>query len=60
MANLCKHYKRIDAEQGSRFNPPVILFIPKATTLKTNNTKEFNLCVSPTKWPKMYWSGKNR
>eukprot|EP00957_Ditylum_brightwellii_P157171 11962175-Ditylum_brightwellii.AAC.1 len=48
MANLCKHYKRSDAEKGSRFNPPAIQFIPKATTLKLDNTQEFNLCVSPT------------
>eukprot|EP00957_Ditylum_brightwellii_P015592 1175802-Ditylum_brightwellii.AAC.1 len=48
MANLCKHYKRSDAEKGSGFNPPAIPFIPNATTLKTDNTHKFNLCVSPT------------
>eukprot|EP00957_Ditylum_brightwellii_P076243 5795735-Ditylum_brightwellii.AAC.1 len=26
------------------FDPPAILFIPKATTLKTDNVQEFNLC----------------
>eukprot|EP00957_Ditylum_brightwellii_P125517 9567400-Ditylum_brightwellii.AAC.1 len=48
MANLCKRCKRSDVEQGSGFNPPAILFIPKATTLKTDNTQEFNLCVLQT------------
>eukprot|EP00957_Ditylum_brightwellii_P073223 5566506-Ditylum_brightwellii.AAC.1 len=47
MANLCKHYKRINAEEGSRFNPPAIPFIPKAIMLNTDNAQEFNLCVSP-------------
>eukprot|EP00957_Ditylum_brightwellii_P072547 5513049-Ditylum_brightwellii.AAC.1 len=46
MANLCKHYKRSDAEKGSRFDLLAILFIPKATTLKTDNAQEFNLHVS--------------
>eukprot|EP00957_Ditylum_brightwellii_P042472 3216230-Ditylum_brightwellii.AAC.1 len=45
IANICKHYKRSDVEKGSGFNPPAITFIPKATTLKTNNVQEFNLCV---------------
>eukprot|EP00957_Ditylum_brightwellii_P052756 3999258-Ditylum_brightwellii.AAC.1 len=48
MANLCKHYKRSDAEKGSGFNPPDIPFIPKATTLKMDNAQEFILCVSLT------------
>eukprot|EP00957_Ditylum_brightwellii_P202550 15330648-Ditylum_brightwellii.AAC.1 len=46
MANLCKHYKRSNAEKGIGFNPPAIPFIPKATTLKTDDAQEFNLCVS--------------
>eukprot|EP00957_Ditylum_brightwellii_P064021 4856805-Ditylum_brightwellii.AAC.1 len=48
MANICKHYKRSDAEKGSRFDPPAIPFIPKATMLKMDNAQEFILCVSPT------------
>eukprot|EP00957_Ditylum_brightwellii_P050540 3833022-Ditylum_brightwellii.AAC.1 len=48
MANLCKHYKRSDMEKGSRFNPPAIPFMFKATRLKINNVQEFNLCVSLT------------
>eukprot|EP00957_Ditylum_brightwellii_P076599 5822182-Ditylum_brightwellii.AAC.1 len=48
MANLQKHYKRSDAERGSGFNPPAILFIPKATTLNTDNAQEFNLCIIPS------------
>ena len=48
MANLCKHYKRSDAEKGSGFDPPAIPFIPKATALKLDNAQEFNLCVSLT------------
>eukprot|EP00957_Ditylum_brightwellii_P062100 4713153-Ditylum_brightwellii.AAC.1 len=46
MAYLFKHYKRSDAEKGSSFDPPVIVFIPKATTLKIDNTQEFNLQVT--------------
>eukprot|EP00957_Ditylum_brightwellii_P030795 2333416-Ditylum_brightwellii.AAC.1 len=45
MANICKCYKRSDAEDRGRFNPPAIPFIPKATMLKTDNVHEFNLCV---------------
>eukprot|EP00957_Ditylum_brightwellii_P082838 6297755-Ditylum_brightwellii.AAC.1 len=48
MVNLRKHYKRSDAKKGSRFNPPAIPFIPKATTLKLDNAQEFNLRVSLT------------
>eukprot|EP00957_Ditylum_brightwellii_P063465 4817570-Ditylum_brightwellii.AAC.1 len=48
IANLHKHYKRSDAEKGSRFDPSAIPFIPKATMLKLNNAQEFNLCVSLT------------
>eukprot|EP00957_Ditylum_brightwellii_P184699 14067527-Ditylum_brightwellii.AAC.1 len=48
MANLCRHYKRSDVEKGSRFNPPAIPFIPKATTLKMDNAQVFKICVSPT------------
>eukprot|EP00957_Ditylum_brightwellii_P000207 16554-Ditylum_brightwellii.AAC.1 len=48
MANICKCYKRSYAEKGSRFDPPAILFIPKATTLKTDNAQEFNLHVTLT------------
>eukprot|EP00957_Ditylum_brightwellii_P114662 8743985-Ditylum_brightwellii.AAC.1 len=48
MANLCRHYKKSDAKKGSRFDPPAIPFISKATILKTDNTQEFNLCDSLT------------
>eukprot|EP00957_Ditylum_brightwellii_P005232 399605-Ditylum_brightwellii.AAC.1 len=47
MVNLRKHYKRSDAERDSSFDPPAILFIPKATMLKTDNAQEFNLQVTP-------------
>eukprot|EP00957_Ditylum_brightwellii_P092815 7066977-Ditylum_brightwellii.AAC.1 len=48
MANLCKHYKRSDAEKRSGFKPPAISFIPKATMLKIDNAQELNLHVSST------------
>eukprot|EP00957_Ditylum_brightwellii_P075497 5738334-Ditylum_brightwellii.AAC.1 len=48
MDNLRKHDKRSDAERGSGFDPPAILFIPKATTLKTDDMQKFNLCVTLT------------
>eukprot|EP00957_Ditylum_brightwellii_P071754 5454755-Ditylum_brightwellii.AAC.1 len=48
MANLHKHYTRINAEKGSIFDPPAIQFIPKTTTLKIVNVQESNLCASPT------------
>eukprot|EP00957_Ditylum_brightwellii_P126411 9636207-Ditylum_brightwellii.AAC.1 len=48
MANPHKHHKRSDVEKGSGFDPPAILFIPKATMLKTDNVQEFNLPVLPT------------
>eukprot|EP00957_Ditylum_brightwellii_P081952 6231990-Ditylum_brightwellii.AAC.1 len=54
MSNLHKHYKRSDAEKGSRFDPPAIPFIPKATTLKTDNAQEFNLCVTLASKQSMY------
>eukprot|EP00957_Ditylum_brightwellii_P082368 6263558-Ditylum_brightwellii.AAC.1 len=47
MANLCKHCKRSDVVKGSRFDPPAIPFISKATILKMDNVQEFNLCASP-------------
>eukprot|EP00957_Ditylum_brightwellii_P041363 3132420-Ditylum_brightwellii.AAC.1 len=47
MVNLCKHYNRSDAEKGSRFDPPAIPFVPKATMLKIDNAQEFILHVSP-------------
>eukprot|EP00957_Ditylum_brightwellii_P070502 5357436-Ditylum_brightwellii.AAC.1 len=54
MANLCKHYKRSDGVRGSRFNSSAISFIPKANTLKTNNTQEFNLRITPASKQSMY------
>eukprot|EP00957_Ditylum_brightwellii_P142300 10841478-Ditylum_brightwellii.AAC.1 len=44
-ANLQKHYKRSDAEKGSNFDLPAILFIPKATMLKMDYAQDFDLCV---------------
>eukprot|EP00957_Ditylum_brightwellii_P058059 4402768-Ditylum_brightwellii.AAC.1 len=46
--NLQKHYKAKDTKSGSGFDPPAILFIPKASSLKTENAQEFTLWVSPT------------
>eukprot|EP00957_Ditylum_brightwellii_P028530 2154578-Ditylum_brightwellii.AAC.1 len=54
MANLRKHYKRSDAEKGSRFNSPAIPFISKATSLKLDNAQEFNLRVSLTRKQSTY------
>eukprot|EP00957_Ditylum_brightwellii_P131495 10029683-Ditylum_brightwellii.AAC.1 len=48
MANFCKHYKRSNAEKGSGFDPPAILFIPKDIMLKTDNLQEFDLHASLT------------
>eukprot|EP00957_Ditylum_brightwellii_P010245 774914-Ditylum_brightwellii.AAC.1 len=47
MTNLQKHYKRCDVRKGSKFDPPAIPFISKATILKMENEQEFNLHVSP-------------
>eukprot|EP00957_Ditylum_brightwellii_P041504 3143418-Ditylum_brightwellii.AAC.1 len=35
-----------DAEGGSGFDPPAIPFIPRTSTLKTENSEELNLCIS--------------
>eukprot|EP00957_Ditylum_brightwellii_P121066 9234722-Ditylum_brightwellii.AAC.1 len=35
-----------DTGVGNSFNPPVIHFVPKATTLKAENAQEFSLCMS--------------
>eukprot|EP00957_Ditylum_brightwellii_P159867 12169228-Ditylum_brightwellii.AAC.1 len=43
-----------DAEVGSGFNPPVIPFIPKTSTLKVKNSQEFNICISATKKDNTY------
>jgi hypothetical protein len=48
LVNLRKHYQAKDAESGSGFDPPAIPFIPKASSLKTENAQEFTLRVSPT------------
>eukprot|EP00957_Ditylum_brightwellii_P164402 12516210-Ditylum_brightwellii.AAC.1 len=50
IANLPKHYKRINVERGSSVGPPSVPFIPKATTFKTDNTQEFNLRVTPVSY----------
>eukprot|EP00957_Ditylum_brightwellii_P111844 8530517-Ditylum_brightwellii.AAC.1 len=43
-----KHFKMADAEVGSDFDPLAIHFIPKPSTLKTENLQEFNLCITAT------------
>eukprot|EP00957_Ditylum_brightwellii_P187821 14300823-Ditylum_brightwellii.AAC.1 len=43
-----------DAEVGSGFDPPVILVIPKTSTLKTENSQEFNLHIPVTNKKSMY------
>eukprot|EP00957_Ditylum_brightwellii_P111586 8511306-Ditylum_brightwellii.AAC.1 len=47
LMNLSKHYKPKDAESGSGFNPLAIPFIPRASSLKTENAQEFALRVPP-------------
>eukprot|EP00957_Ditylum_brightwellii_P176432 13435419-Ditylum_brightwellii.AAC.1 len=37
-----------DVEVGSAFNPLAIPFIPKPSTLKTENLQEFNLHITAT------------
>eukprot|EP00957_Ditylum_brightwellii_P191832 14603703-Ditylum_brightwellii.AAC.1 len=54
LVNLHKHYKPKDAESGSGFSPLAILFIPRASNLKKENTQEFTLWVSPTKKKSTY------
>eukprot|EP00957_Ditylum_brightwellii_P142396 10849173-Ditylum_brightwellii.AAC.1 len=54
LQTLHKHFKTADAEVGSGFNPPVIPFIPKPTTLKIKNSQKFNLCISATKKDNTY------
>eukprot|EP00957_Ditylum_brightwellii_P128026 9764196-Ditylum_brightwellii.AAC.1 len=46
LVNLRKHYKAKDTGSGSGFNSPAIPFIPKASSLKTDNAQEFTLRVS--------------
>eukprot|EP00957_Ditylum_brightwellii_P129551 9881631-Ditylum_brightwellii.AAC.1 len=46
LVNLQKHYKAKDAESGSGFDPPVIPFIPRASSLQLENAQEFSLWVS--------------
>eukprot|EP00957_Ditylum_brightwellii_P139937 10663623-Ditylum_brightwellii.AAC.1 len=45
---LYKHFKMVDAQVRSGFDPPAIPFIPKISTLKTENSQEFNLHISAT------------
>ena len=51
---LHKHFKMADAKVGSGFDPPVICFIPKPSTLKVENSQEFNLCIFTTKKDNTY------
>eukprot|EP00957_Ditylum_brightwellii_P016500 1240020-Ditylum_brightwellii.AAC.1 len=37
-----------DDEVGSGFDAPTIPFIPKPPTFKTENSQEFNLCITAT------------
>eukprot|EP00957_Ditylum_brightwellii_P168928 12857772-Ditylum_brightwellii.AAC.1 len=43
LVNLRKHYKAKDAESSSGFDPPAIPFIPRPSSLKTENAQEFTL-----------------
>eukprot|EP00957_Ditylum_brightwellii_P095423 7268314-Ditylum_brightwellii.AAC.1 len=43
-----------DAEVGSGFDPPFIPSIPNTSTLKLENSQEFNLCISATKKDNTY------
>eukprot|EP00957_Ditylum_brightwellii_P032031 2428662-Ditylum_brightwellii.AAC.1 len=43
-----------DAEVGSGFNLPAIPFIPKSSTFKTENSQEFNLCITTTNKNSVY------
>eukprot|EP00957_Ditylum_brightwellii_P149873 11414338-Ditylum_brightwellii.AAC.1 len=54
LVNLRKHYKSKDAESGSGFDPPAIPFIPRASSLKTENAQEFTFWVSLTKKKSTY------
>eukprot|EP00957_Ditylum_brightwellii_P190243 14480615-Ditylum_brightwellii.AAC.1 len=54
MQTLHKHFKMTDAEVGSGFDAPVIHFIPKPSTLKVENSQEFNLCISTAKKDNTY------
>jgi hypothetical protein len=48
MPTLQKHFKTSDAKVGSGFNCLATPFIPKPSTLKTENSQEFNLCIITT------------
>eukprot|EP00957_Ditylum_brightwellii_P157408 11980505-Ditylum_brightwellii.AAC.1 len=54
MQTLCKHFKTAGAEVGSGFDPLAIPFIPKISTLKVENSQEFNLCIFATKKDNTY------
>eukprot|EP00957_Ditylum_brightwellii_P041720 3159627-Ditylum_brightwellii.AAC.1 len=54
LVNLRKHCKSKDAESSSSFDPPAILFIPRASSLKTENAQQFTLWVSLTKKKSTY------
>eukprot|EP00957_Ditylum_brightwellii_P024261 1829615-Ditylum_brightwellii.AAC.1 len=54
MTNLCKHYKRSDAERNNKFGSPAIPFITKVTMLKTDNAQEFNLHVTLARKQSLY------
>eukprot|EP00957_Ditylum_brightwellii_P163757 12466885-Ditylum_brightwellii.AAC.1 len=54
LMNLRKHYKSKDAESSSGFDPLAIPIIPRASSLKTENTQEFTLRVFPTKKKSTY------
>eukprot|EP00957_Ditylum_brightwellii_P185705 14138759-Ditylum_brightwellii.AAC.1 len=54
LVNLIKHYKSKDADSSSSFDPPAIPFIPRALSLKMENTQEFTLRASLTKKKSIY------
>eukprot|EP00957_Ditylum_brightwellii_P047351 3597434-Ditylum_brightwellii.AAC.1 len=44
--SLHRHFKTADAKVGSGLDTQAIPFIPKASTLKTDNAQEFTLCMT--------------
>eukprot|EP00957_Ditylum_brightwellii_P136650 10421244-Ditylum_brightwellii.AAC.1 len=54
MHTICKHLKTAVAEVGSVFDLPAIPFIFKSSTLKVEDSQEFNLCIFATKKDNTY------
>eukprot|EP00957_Ditylum_brightwellii_P070653 5369300-Ditylum_brightwellii.AAC.1 len=47
--NLHKHYKTKDMKSDNVLHPPTTSFIPKSSSLKTDNNQEFTLHTSKSK-----------